>query len=113
MNLQGISWFRLRLARGFENDRETEVLEAADISAGGALGVAEVEIVLAELPVRGVAGEHMVDANEQLVGDRQGSAPTTSAALEFVIFGLEEAATLARGGVAQRGLQVGVAPRLR
>jgi hypothetical protein len=42
--LQRISYLRLVLGGGLKNDREAEVLEAADITAGGALRVPHIEI---------------------------------------------------------------------
>src|ERR1700739_2858407 len=108
--LQGIRYLRLVLGWGLKNHRKTEVLEAADITAGGALRVPHIEIVLAEFAVSGVPGEHVIDANEQFVGDGQCRPPTASAALRPVIFGFVEAAAFARGGdggVAQRGLPIG------
>lgn len=112
--LQGISYLRLVLGWGLKNNREAEVLEAADITAGGALRVPHIEIVLAEFVVGGVPGEHVIDANEQFVGDGQCRPSTAPAALQPVVFGFVETAAFARGGnggVAQRRLQVGVALR--
>src|SRR5947209_15030395 len=95
---QRISGFGLELGEGLEKDREAEVAQAADIAAGSALGVAFVEVVLAEFAVPGFCGEHVVDADDQLVSNRQGGAPAATAALELVVLGLEKAAALARGG---------------
>lgn len=53
----------------------------------------------------------MIDADEELASDRQGGAAAPAAALQFVVFGLEEAAALARCGddsIARGGLQIGL-----
>jgi hypothetical protein len=44
----------LKFGEGLERDRETEFVETADIAAGSALGVASVEVVLAEFAIGGV-----------------------------------------------------------
>src|SRR5262249_2326078 len=107
--LQGVSWSGLGRMQRLDEDREAEVAEPADVAAGGALGVAPIQVVLAKLAIGAICGEHVIDADKQLVSDRQGGAAAAAAALQLVVFGLEEAAALARrgdGSIAQGGLQI-------
>jgi hypothetical protein len=102
----------LQVGQRLEKDSEAEVAQTADIAPCRPLGVAFVEVVLAELAVGGVCGEHVIDADDKLMSNRQGGAAAAAAALELVVLGLEEAAALARGGdggVAQGGLEIRVA----
>jgi hypothetical protein len=70
-DLQGIGCGGLELGPGLEDDREAEVAEAADVTSGGPLGVAFVEVVFAEFAVGRGCGEHVIDADDELVSDRQ------------------------------------------
>src|SRR6516225_6402196 len=108
-DLQSISWGGLWHRQRLDEDGEAEVAEPADVAAGGALGVAPIQVVLAELAIGGVCGEHVIDADKELVSDRQSGAAAAAAALQLVVFGLEEAAALARrgdGSIAQGSLQI-------
>jgi hypothetical protein len=71
--LQGI------LCGWLEDDREGEVAEAADVTSGGPLGVALAEVVFAAFEIRGVCGEHVIDADDELMSDRQSGAAAAAA----------------------------------
>src|ERR1700757_4946443 len=96
-DLQGIGCYGLKLREGLQKDGEAEVAETADIASGGPLGVAFVEVVFAEIAIGRRGGEHVIDADNEFMSDRQGGAPAASAALELMVLGLEEASALARG----------------
>src|ERR1700676_614011 len=84
------------VGEGLDFDVEAERLEFSDITCGGLLEVALVEVGFAEVS-EGVAAQDVKDADEKLVGDGEGGPAAAAAGLEFMVFGLEVAAFLARG----------------
>src|SRR5437016_1554447 len=71
--------------RGAERDAVAETLEKADASTGGALRVAAVEVVGAELLVRGFAGEEGVGEDEDLVTHGNDGLPIAAMAHDAAV----------------------------
>src|SRR5689334_22288836 len=97
---------------GRRDDLVAEAFEAVDEPAGSTFLVDAVQVVFAQVLVGLVGGKHVIDGDQDLVGDRQGGAQGAAAGLEFVVLGLPVAALGAHrgfGGADQGGLEVEVA----